>query len=91
MIPNELRPFFWEVNAESFDPLAFPHYTIWRILELGTDTAVAWMKQAFNEQEIKQVIRKERRLSPRSANYWALIYSIPREEVAALASHPAPL
>ena len=90
MIPDELRPFFWEVNGESFDPVAFPQYTIWRILELGTDAAVAWMKQTFAEQEIKQVIREERRLSPRSANYWALIYGIPSEEVAALASS-APL
>ncbi len=85
MIPKELHPFFWDVNADSFDPAQHPQYTIGRILELGTEAAVAWMKSAFTEEEIKRVIREERRLSPRSANYWALVYRIPPEEVAALA------
>jgi len=91
MIPKELRPFFWDANTDSFNPREYPQYTIGRILELGTEAAVTWMKTTFTEDEIKKVIREDRRLSPRSANYWALIYDIPTEEVTALTSRPAPL
>jgi hypothetical protein len=62
----------------------YPEYTIARILELGNPEAVSWLQQNFTEEEIIKVVRSERRLSAKSANYWALIYSIPAEQVAAL-------
>ena len=84
MIPKELIPFFWEVDADSFDPHEYSGYTIGRILELGTEPAISWMKKTFTEEEIKKVIRENPGLSPKSATYWALLYDIPTEEVAAL-------
>ena len=84
MVPLSLRPFFWDTNPESFDPAAYPSYTIARILEYGDEKAVAWLKDNFPEDQIKQVIRAERRLTRRSATFWALVYQIPTDEVAAL-------
>lgn len=84
MIPNNLRPFFWDVDPGSLDPHEYAAYVIGRILEQGTEEAVAWMKATFQEEEIKKVISEDRRLSPRSATYWALIYDIPADRVAAL-------
>jgi len=84
MIPQYLRPFFWDVNIDDFEPTSYPDYTIARILEYGDDRAVAWLKETFSEDQIKQVIRSERRLSRKSANFWALVYGIPADNVAAL-------
>jgi hypothetical protein len=42
------------------------------------------MRGVFTEDQIREVIRAERRLSPRSANHWTLVYGIPAGEVAAL-------
>jgi len=84
MIPRNLRPLFWDVNWEKFDPRSFPDYTIARILEYGDEDAVRWLRQTFTAEVIKRVIANERRLSPRSANFWALAYGIPAREVAAL-------
>ncbi len=84
MIPQYLRPFFWDINIEDFDPHSYPEYTIYRILEYGDEKAVSWLKETFSENEIKEVIRKEARLSRRSATFWALVYQIPFTEVAAL-------
>ncbi len=84
MIPQQLRPFFWDVDVETFRPEAHSEYTISRILELGNSDAVAWMRTHFRDEAIIDVIRRDRRLSPRSANYWALIYRIPTDDVAAL-------
>ena len=84
MFPAFLRPFFWDVDVESFDPRAYPEYTIERILELGTREAIAWLEEQFSEQQIKAVIQSDKRLSPKSATFWALVYRIPPQEVAAL-------
>ena len=84
MIPQHLYPLFWDVNVANFNPTAHPEYTIARILEYGDERAVAWMKETFSEAEIKRVIRTERRLSRKSANFWALVYGVASHDVAAL-------
>ena len=84
MIPQHLRPLFWDVNCDDFNPAAYPDYTIARVLEIGDEKAVRWMKENFPEADIKRVIATERRLSRRSANFWALVYGMAPEDVAAL-------
>jgi hypothetical protein len=84
MIPPPARRFFWDVNTEAFDPRAYPDYTIARVLEYGDEHAVSWLKETFSQEQIKGVIRSERRLSRKSATFWALVYHIPAGEVAAL-------
>lgn len=84
MIPRNLRALFWDVNWETFDPFSYPDYTIARLLEFGDEEAVKWLRQTFTVEAIKGVIANERRLSRRSANFWALSYGIPAHDVAAL-------
>ena len=84
MIPQYLHTLFWDTNLDNFDPLAFPTYTIGRILELGNQDAIAWLKDTFSKTQIVEVLRTERRLSRRSANFWALVYGLSPDQVAAL-------
>lgn len=84
MVPQHLRPFFWDINLDNFDPASYPDYTSARLLEHGDDKAVARLREMFSEGQIKEVIRNERGLSRRSANFWALVHRIPSHEVAAL-------
>jgi len=86
VIPLHVRPFFWEIDTASFDPRSYPRYTIGRILELGNERAYSWLKEIFSEAEIKEVILHERRLTRRSANFWSLVYGLPRDTVAALSA-----
>ena len=84
MIPNNLRDLFWDVNSDDFDPIGHPRYTIERVLEHGEDEDVAWLTRVFTTEQIRDVLRTDRRLSPRSANFWALVFNLPTREVAAL-------
>ncbi len=84
MIPQHLHALFWDVNLDNFNPTAFPDYSIARILELGDENAVKWMKETFSEADIRRVIATERRLTKKSANFWALVYGIAPDGVAAL-------
>lgn len=81
---KELHTLFWDINLLEFNPMAYPDYTIFRVLEYGDTDAVEWLQQQFSEGEIRRVLRTERRLTPKSANYWRLVYDIPIDEVAAL-------
>ncbi len=83
-IPKYLRSLFWDISIDSFDPLEYPRYTIGRVLELGDEKAMRWLKEIFSEQQIMEVIKLERRLTPKSANFWASVYSIPSNEVVSL-------
>ena len=69
---------------DNFDPVSYPRHTIARVLEFGNEAAVAWLRETFSEEMIKRVISKERRLSCKSANFWALAYGIPPDQVGAL-------
>ena len=84
MIPSDLKPLFWDTNLDTFIPEAYPDYTIFRVLELGDELAVGWLRETFSEEEIRRVLKSERRLSAKSANFWALVYEVPSREVAAL-------
>ncbi len=84
VIPLHLRPLFWDTDVDNFRPEDYPDYTILRVLEYGDEEAIRWLWQAFSESEILRVLRTERRLSRRSANFWALALEVPPNEVAAL-------
>ena len=86
MIPQQLAPLFWDINTATFNPAEYPEYTIARVLEYGDRGAVEWLRQTFPKEQITQVIRDERRLSEKSATFWAIVYEIAREDVAALRS-----
>jgi hypothetical protein len=84
MIPQYLHTLFWDTNLENFNPTDFPEYTVARVLEYGDKDAVTWLQQTFSRSQIVDVLRIERRLSRKSANFWALIYGIAPDDVAAL-------
>jgi hypothetical protein len=84
MIQQCLHTLFWDTNLDNFDLLAFPAYTIGCILEFGDQGAIVWSKTTFSEAQLVDVVRSERRLSRRSANFWALLYGLSPDQVAAL-------
>jgi hypothetical protein len=84
MSPRHLHSLFWDTNLDTFNPVAHPDYTIYRVLEYGDEAAMAWLHEMFSEAEIRRVLSGEGRLSEKSATFWALVYGVPSHEVAAL-------
>ena len=91
MVPNELHTLFWDTNLVDFDPASHPDYTIFRVLEYGDLAAVEWLRSIFADREIVRVLKTERRLSPKSATFWALVYHLSTDQVAALHEQPTPV
>jgi hypothetical protein len=84
MIPKHLRLLFWDTNVERFDPGAYPCYAIERVLEYGDEEAIAWMRRTFTGEQILSVLRTDRNLTPLSANFWAFVFHVDPQDVAAL-------
>ena len=84
MVPQHVRSLFWDTNLERLDPTAYPVYTIERVLEYGDEAAVAWLRRTVTHEQILDVLRTDRHLTPLSANFWALLFGVPAQEVAAL-------
>ena len=76
--------YFWDIDPASLDVSEYPRYVIERLLEYGDLPSVRWMESRFSREEIVEVLKKSRRLSAFSANFWALIYQVKHEDVLAL-------
>ena len=88
MVPWALRSLFWDTSVDDFDPVAYPVYTIERVLEYGDTDAVTWLRCTFTDEQIRDVLRTDRHFTRLSANFWALFYGVPSADVAALKSAP---
>ena len=91
-LPEFLRLLFWDAD---FDRLGVPgheRYIIERVLELGDVPAVRWLMQRFPREQIVEALCNSRRLSRKSARFWALVMDVPLEQVRCLSrsSHQGP-
>ena len=80
-LPDFLKPYFWEID---FFQLRLPQrqtYVIERVLEYGDDRAIRWLKATFPPETIAGVVRRSRRISKNTANLWALVLDIPKEQI----------
>lgn len=83
-IPSHLEKYFWDVNFENLDSEQYARFIIERILEHGDQKAVEWMQDNYERQRIEKVLKKTRALSQKSANFWALVYNLDKEQVLCL-------
>ncbi len=85
-LPQFTHRFFWDVDPAQLDAETYPTYVVERLLEYGDLPAVRWMLASFLPQEIVRVLKTSRRLSPFSANFWALYFSVDKENVLCLST-----
>lgn len=88
-LPPTLHRYFWDIDPTTLDVAAYPRYVIERILEVGDPAALRWLFGRFDRAELVEVLRTTRRLSPLSANFWALYFDVDKSEVPCL-TMPSP-
>jgi len=86
-LPEFLKKYFWEVNFEKLDVKKNSAYILIRLLEYGDEKAIGWMKRHFTKDDIENVLFHFRGISPKSANYWALMLDIDKNSVLCLQRH----
>jgi hypothetical protein len=77
MSPLTKKSLFWDADANKIDLTKNKRYVIERILKFGNLADYSWLKNLYKEDEIKEVIRRERsELDKKSLNFWCNIYNI---------------
>ena len=72
----ELRRYFWDSDVEALDIRRHRKYIIDRILEMGDEQSVTWMKKMFSAQDIRERVRDSRQLSEHSRHFWQLVFGL---------------
>ena len=82
--PSFFKKYFWDVDFDKINLDKNSPEIIGRILEYGDSKATDWLKKNFGKEEIADVLFRFRFVSPKSANFWAVIYNLPREKILCL-------
>ena len=83
-LPKFLQSYFWDVNFDELNPQKYPYFVIERILEYGDKKDINWLAKNFSKNTVKKTIISSRSLSPKSANFWALVLNLDRNKVLCL-------
>lgn len=75
MVHVELKKYFWDVDFDKINIEKNKRFILERILELGDENAVTWMKQSFSREDILNALKDNRRISKKSQIFWNLILS----------------
>ncbi|OGO33397.1 MAG: hypothetical protein A2Z03_03205 [Chloroflexi bacterium RBG_16_56_8] len=80
-IPRFAQRYFWDVDAKKLDADKHATYVIERLLEWGNPQAARWLVQRYSRRKIISVLKKTRALSRMSANFWAVYFGLPKNEI----------
>ena len=78
---------FWDVDVSSFQ---FPDHSFFaaeRIMNYGGKKEIQWLLRNVSGDVIKDVISNSRNLTPKSAQFWALVFAIPNKKIKCLKMH----
>ena len=76
-IINSRKELFWDKGQLDSEKDKF--VVVERILEFGTEKEFQAVVAFYGEEFIREVVSKSRNLSPKTVNYFALLFDIPRE------------
>ncbi len=80
-IPEKLRPLFWDVDQSKLDLARHRVFIIERVLNMGDQQALAWLRTIVSDEEILQVVKNSRRLTRKAALCWKNIYHLDEDEM----------
>lgn len=83
-LPKKLYQYFWDVDPGKINLENRDYYVTERLLEWGDVEAIRWLNKSVPLELIRLVVKNSRQLSCKSANYWAGIFNINKQEVRCL-------
>lgn len=86
MLPPAVKRYLWDVDSDAVDPSTHAIFLIERTLESGDEDAIRWLFATYPRDRVVEVIRSTRRLSRRSAGFWANVLAIPPQDVSCLST-----
>jgi len=83
-IPDHMAYLFWDVDINMINMDKHKKLIVERTLRLGRPESINWLLNTYKENDIIEVIKKTKNINRKTANYWAIHFGIPREEIVCL-------
>ncbi|OGK38579.1 hypothetical protein A3F03_00485 [Candidatus Roizmanbacteria bacterium RIFCSPHIGHO2_12_FULL_41_11] len=83
-LPLGFQKYFWDTDLKIINPKKNAVYVVERLLEWGDAKTIHWLENAYGRTYLKKIIIKTRRLSPKSANFYAHFYLINPKRILCL-------
>ena len=80
-LPELLRPLFWDAEWNNVDSERNLDFIIERVLSLGNDEQLSWLRKNIPCEAIRRVVMKSRRLSRKTARCWQNYFGLREEEM----------
>jgi hypothetical protein len=84
LLPSFLKRCFWDVEFKDLDVEKDSKFIIERVIEEGDIKSVRWLLKKYHLRTIRGLVKKSRGLSKKTANFWAVYFNIPKEDVLCL-------
>lgn len=81
---GEIKRFFWDVDFSNLDKNKDRDFIVERLLEMGDEKSTNWLFSVYDKKAIREILKKSKKITPKSANYWALILEISPTEILCL-------
>jgi hypothetical protein len=84
VLSSLIKPYFWDVDPDTVDCSVHVVFVIERILESGDEDAIRWLFATYSRTQVVEVLQSTRRISRRSARFWANVLGVPTQDVSCL-------
>lgn len=84
MIPSSFNKYFWDVAFKKIDSQKNSVFVAERLIELGDLEQLKWLKSTYGVEFLKEIVKRSRRLSQKTANFFAIYFGINPEDILCL-------
>ena len=81
LIPKFIAKYLWDVEIGKLDLQEHSTFIIERVLEYGDLEALSWINKSYKKDIITSTLKKSKKISSKSGNFYALFYSIPKKKL----------
>lgn len=80
-IPSHVEKYLWDVKTDNLDIKKYSGFIIERVLEYGDTDSLSWLLHTYEKERILDILKKSKRISPKTGNFYALYFGIPKKEL----------
>jgi hypothetical protein len=82
-LPDQLKPFFWDVDFSRLSMQKNGDFIIKRLLHSGSWDALQWLRSEISDHNLGEwiILHEGAGLSPRKLSFWQLILDLPEAQV----------
>ncbi|MBI2315187.1 hypothetical protein HYU93_04000 [Candidatus Daviesbacteria bacterium] len=90
-LPRSFKQYFWDVDFNKVSLEKSRSFILKRLLDRGDTSALKWVADNFQKEDIKALLLTSRDLSPKTANFWADFLGLDKRKVVCLQKPYSPI